>query len=113
MKTQITLGALIFSSFLTVQPVQAQGSVQHSGKALEHGANSVGHSVVGGSKLVAGTVAIPLAAAGSVGRASGKVGKDMWDHATAPIGEPLPITEDTVTAGPSPAKAMQVEGDQI
>ena len=113
MKTQIKIGALLLTSLLAPQLVFAQGSVQHSGKALEHGVNSLGHSVAGGGKLVSGAVAIPLVAAGSVGRASGQAGKEMWDHANAPIGEPLPITDDTVTAGPPPAKAMQVEGDEI
>jgi len=113
MKTQITISALILTTLLTTQPVLAQGSTQHSGKALENGVNSIGHSVAGGGKLVSGAIAIPLAAAGSVGHVSGQAGKEMWDNANTPIGEPLPITDDTVTAGPPPAKAMQVEGDKI
>ena len=113
MNTKFTSGVLIFMALSVFQPVFAQGSVQHSGQALEHGVNAIGHSVAGGGKLVSGAVAVPLKAVGSVGKVAGDAGDEMWDNAMAPIGEPLPVTEDTVTVGPPPAKAMQVEGGEI
>ncbi|WP_455201066.1 hypothetical protein [Kaarinaea lacus] len=113
MKIHIAIGFLTLFSVFTAQSALAQGSTQHSGKALENGVNSIGHSVAAGGKLVSGTIAIPLKAAGEVGKASGQAGKEMWDNATGTSGDPLPITDETVTAGPPPAKAMQVEGDEI
>ena len=113
MKIYLTIGLLTLMSLLSAQSALAQGSTQHSGKALHNGVNSLGNSVAAGGKLVSGTIAIPLTAAGAVGNVSGQAGKEMWGNATGTIGDSLPITEDTVTAGPPPAKAMQVEGDEI
>lgn len=113
MKIKFMFGVLILVNLLVSQTVLAQGSVQHSGQASKHGVNAIGHSMAGGGKLISGAVAVPLTAVGSVGKVAGDAGKEMWNNATAPIGEPLPVTEDTITAGPPPAKAIQVEGDQI
>jgi hypothetical protein len=90
----------------------AQGSVQHSGQASQHSAQAVGHTMVGSAKGVSGVAAIPLGVAGSVGHLSGEMAKELAGAAHAPIGEPLPITDATVSAAPSPAQTMNVKGEE-
>ena len=39
---------------------------------------------------------------GEIGKASGEIGESLWEEANAP----LPITEEVITVGPTPADAM-------
>ncbi len=82
--------------------VYAGGSPQHFSDSLDHSAQSLGHLTVAGLKLVSGAVAVPLMMTGEIGKASGEIGESLWEEANTP----LPITEEVVTAGPTPADAM-------
>jgi len=86
-------------------PVIAGGSAQHFSDSLDHSVQAIGHSTVAGLKLVSGAVAIPLMMSGEIGKASGEIGESLWDEANTP----LPITEEVITVGPTPAEAMAEE----
>jgi len=98
-----------FIAVMAIQPVMAaEGSMQNLAKASEHSVQALGHGLAAGGQLVSGVVAIPLKVVGAVGEVSGNAGDALWDIST---GE-LPITDETVTAGPSPSDAMN-KGDEI
>ncbi len=86
-------------------PVFAGGSTQHFSDSLDHSAQALAHSTVAGFKLVSGAVAIPLMIGGEIGKASGEIGESLWEEANTP----LPITEEVITVGPTPAEAMAKE----
>jgi hypothetical protein len=88
-------------------PAQAAGASQHLSNALANSLEAVAQSTVGGLKLVSGAVAIPLMIAGEIGKASGEAGEELWQEANTPIGEPLLITDDVITAGPRPSEVMK------
>jgi len=95
---------------LMSQTVSAGGVAEHSVQTSTHSAQAVSHGVIGAVKVTSGVVAVPLAVAGSAGKVSGQAGKELWDIANAPIGTPLPITEKTLTVGPTPSDAV-AKGD--
>ena len=100
------IASLALLGALATQPAFAQGSVAHSARALDHSGQAIGHLAVGTVKATASVVAVPLAASGAVGQASGRAAAGLSELANAPIGEPLPIADETLTAGPSPAQAL-------
>ena len=96
---------LLLSSIAT--PVHAIDSV---GKLSEGVSNAVGGSlqIVGGSVMVvSAVVAVPLLAVGSVAGAANHAGTEMMDWA---VGEPLPIADETISAGPAPSDALADKG---
>ena len=108
MKTRIrniTSTAILLSLSM---PVFAGGSVQHSADSLDHSAQALAHLSAAGIKLVSGTVAIPLLMSGEIGKASGEIGEALWKEANTP----LPITQELITAGPTPAEAMANEENE-
>ena len=104
-KTLIVTTTLLAA--IAIQPAHAQGSVQHASQAVEHSTKAIGHSVAGGAKLASGVAAVPLIAVGASGQASQQAGEALWDIANEPIGTPLPVSDETVTAGPTPSQAIQ------
>lgn len=110
-KTIITTGILV-ASLVTMQPTYAQGSVQHFSQAVKNSGQAVGHSVAGGVKLSAGVVAAPLAIGAGIGKMSGAASRELLDIANQPIGTPLPVTEENITAGPVPGKAIQTREER-
>lgn len=102
----IAVFALISVSFAgTTHSGQAsQNAVQASGAA----SNSAAHSVAASTQVASAVIAVPLVVVGSVGSASAQIGEDLWKAATTP-GAPLEISDETVTAGPSPDKAVQTQ----
>lgn len=99
MKTHTLILPALAVLLLTVQPATAQGSLKHSARATTHGSQAAAHSAAGAAKLATGVAAIPLIAAGEVGQAAGASGKAMWEGSH----QPLPISDETITAGPPPA----------
>ena len=55
--------------------------------------------------------ALPLGVAGEIGAVSGDLSDELWEVANAPIGEPLPIAEESFTVGPSPGEALEQDGE--
>ncbi len=107
--TKTLIASLALIGAFGTQPAMAQGSTAHSAQALDHSGQAVGHLAVGTVKATASVAAIPLAASGAAGQASGRAAIGLSELANAPIGEPLSITDDTLTAGPSPADALRNE----
>ena len=87
--------------------VQAGGSAEASARALEHSMQALAYSVEGGLKLASGAAALPLMAAGEIGRVSGQVGQELMDEANAPPHGALPVTDEVITAGPQPDEQLQ------
>ena len=85
----------------------AQNSFQHSGQAITHSLQALGDGMVAGTKLVFGVAAVPLKVIGAVGELSGQMGDSLWEAANAPVGAPLPVTDDVISVGPSPGDAMK------
>lgn len=104
-KKMVIVSAMLVSLFFS-QQAMAQGSAQHSGQAVGHSALAAGHSAVGTAKLTSAAVAIPLVAVGAVGAVSAEMGKGLMKAANKPIGEPLEISDETLTVGPSPDRAV-------
>lgn len=84
----------------------AAGSFEHSNQASKNSVQAVGHSSVAGGKVLSGVVAIPLTIAGDIGEMSGEAGDVLMEQANKPIGEPLEITDEVITAGPSPKEVV-------
>ncbi|WP_428026524.1 hypothetical protein [Arcobacter sp.] len=86
----------------------------HSGQAAKHAANSgsnasgsAAHAIMSSGKVASAAASVPLAVVGSVGEVSKQISKDLMDAATAPIGTPLEITEESIVAGPPPNEAIK------
>ncbi|MEO5378040.1 MAG: hypothetical protein H7832_09710 [Magnetococcus sp. DMHC-6] len=87
-------------------------AVQASGHVIE----SVGHGVVAAGQVTSAVVSVPLsvggAVLGSVGGASTAAAGDSLQAVTAPIGTPLPITDEVMTIQP-PNEALQSDQDAL
>ncbi len=105
MKTFIRIIGSAATLLSLSMPVFAGGSAQHFSDSLNHSAQALAHSTVAGLKLISGAVAIPLMMSGEIGKASGEIGEALWEEANTP----LPIAEEVITAGPTPAEAMAEE----
>ena len=111
MKKNLLTASLVLSSMMMSAAVSAEGSIQNYGQSTSHISESAQHSagamangIVGTTKLVSGAVAVPFKGLGMAGDASEKVGDFLWDQA---MGEkPLEVSDDTLTAGPSPLVAL-------
>lgn len=88
-------------------PAAAGGASQHFSNALANSLEAIAQGSVAGLKLVSGAVAVPLMISGEIGKVSGQAGEELWQEANTHIGTPLVITDDVITAGPSPAEAMK------
>ena len=99
------MGMTALLALFATAPVHAQGFSQSAADSTKHSAQAVGHSVAAGGKLVSGVVAVPLMMSGAVGQASMAAGEALWQAADGP----LPVTEESFTAGPNPGRAMNKE----
>ena len=93
-------------------PAVAGGASQHFSNALANSLEAIAQGTVAGLKLVSGAIAVPLMISGEIGRVSGQAGDELWQEANTPIGSPLVITDDVITAGPAPADAMRSPPEQ-
>lgn len=103
----------IASAFIVTMGINSFAAGTHSGQALEesgqalkHAGGSVGHGVIASGQVTSAASAVPLAIGGSAGAVSARISKDLMDAATAPIGTPLEVTDESVTAGPPPNEAL-------
>jgi hypothetical protein len=104
--------AVIFLlSMVLAGSAAAAGASQHFSEALVHSVQAAGHSVAAGVKVAFAVVAVPLLIGGEIGNVSGQVGEELWDEANRPIGAPLAITGDVVTAGPPPGEVVRDGGN--
>lgn len=98
---RLYIGGTIFVAFFS-GPAFGGGASEHVSAAVTHSGNAVAHTSVAAVKLVSGAVAAPLMVSGEVGKASGRMGEALWEEANTP----LPVTDEVITAGPPPARAM-------
>ena len=107
MKTQnkVFTTALIVLS-LSTSIAHAGEATRHSGQSLEQSTQAVGHLSMGTVKAASGIVAIPFGAVGKVGEYSGQASEGLSEFAN----EPLAISDETMTVGPSPAEMFQRDG---
>ena len=103
----------IVSAITLILSVNSFGADTHSGQALEdagkavsHGSSSAGHALIGSGQVTSAASAVPLAVGGSAGAVATEIANDLMEAATAPIGTPLEITDESVTVGPPPDEAL-------
>lgn len=101
----LTISAIL-SLMLLSQPAMAQGSVNHSVQSLKYSAQASGHTVIAGAKLSSAVVAVPLLTVGAIGAVSSEAGKAFLESSSADFNRPLNISDESVTAGPTPDNAV-------
>ena len=74
-------------------------AVKEAGKAASHASSSAAHAIVGSGQVTSAASAVPLAIAGSAGAVCTEIAKDLMEAATAPIGTPLEITDESISRG--------------
>lgn len=116
-KSKASLIGIAFSIMTLGAAVAAEPNT-HAGKAVDHAAKSfsnasgsVVHSIAASGQLTSAASAIPLSIGASVGAASGQLAHDSMKAATAPIGTPLPVTDEVLTTIP-PNEALKVKKDE-
>ncbi len=86
---------------------QASGNAVQSGS---HASASAGHSIAASGQVTSAISAIPLAigglVSGTAGAVSNQTARSSAQAATAPIGTPLDITDETITVMP-PNEALK------
>lgn len=106
--------ALILSVAVTALNAQADGSVEHSGKASKHSVLAVAHGVTSTAKVASAVVATPLIAAGGLSLAAGSASVELGSKiADSRISRgPLVITDMTVTVDPAPNQVIIIQNNQ-
>lgn len=99
--------ALIFTVNAYAGETHSGRAVQESGQASTHASASTGHALVGSAQATSAVAAMPLYVTGAVGAVSTEIADELMEAATAPAGEPLAITEESMTVGPTPDAALR------
>lgn len=93
--------------------VNAFAGETHSGRAVgesaetgSHASASAAHGIAASGQVTSAASAVPLAIGGSAAMVTTEIAKELMDAATAPIGTPLEMTDESVTAGPPPNEAL-------
>lgn len=118
MKKTICVGLLASCMFLGVGSALLAGetesgkAVRHSGEASSQASRAVVHGATASGQVVSGAAAVPLAgsgaASGAAGAASTSAAEALSDSANTVSGrQPLPVAEETITAGPPPDQALK------
>ncbi len=102
----ILVAALIFSTNALGGESHSGRAIADLGKASTHASAGAGHAIVGSGQAISAIASVPFALVGSVGAVSSEIAKDLLNAATAPVGTPLEITDETVSAGPPPNEAL-------
>ncbi|MDI7773860.1 hypothetical protein [Asticcacaulis sp. EMRT-3] len=100
MLKSLLIAVICTASLTTI--AHAQDSVGNVSKAIGDSAVSTAELSEAGVKVVAGAVALPFVAVGTVSESAGRTirraGDDVWRAANSP----LEISSETVTAQPAP-----------
>ncbi|HCY87441.1 MAG TPA: hypothetical protein DHV36_20070 [Desulfobacteraceae bacterium] len=105
--TSVLIAALTIGTPAMANETHADRAVTHGSQAASHASNSAAHAIAASGQAVSGAASVPFMASGVAGAVSAQVGEDLKDAASAPIGQPLPITDETITVGPTPDLAIQ------
>ncbi|TLS65308.1 hypothetical protein FEF65_13120 [Mariprofundus erugo] len=105
-------GLIAFTMLLlSAQPAMAgdhaTATATHSGQASAHSVMSGLHALAASGQVLLHVSAAPLLVSGTAGAASAHIGSELLKAAAAPIGTPLPIADDTFSAGPPPDEALK------
>lgn len=104
----IAFSIMMVSSFNSFAGETHSGrAVIEAGRASSHASASAGHAIAGSAQVTSAVSAAPLFVIGAVGVVSTEIANELMDIATAPVGAPLVITDENVTAGPSPDDALK------
>ncbi len=94
----------------------ARQAINESGQASGHASASAGHGIVASGQVTSAAVAVPLSVAGAVlGSAaaiSAGAGALAMTAATAPIGQPLPVSDRVITTMPPNEALKKDRGNQ-
>lgn len=88
-------------------------AVAESGRAASHAGNSVANGLAASGQATSAAAAVPLAVAGSIGIVCNEMANGLMEAATAPAGSPLPLTDETVTAGAPPDEALKTDNRRV
>jgi len=109
-KLKISVIVLAIAMLLSVNSfgsdTHSSKAVEESGKVSSHASTSAAHAISGSGQVTSAVSAVPLSIGGAAGAVSTEMAKDLMDAATAPIGTPLKIADESVTAGPPPNEAL-------
>ena len=103
---------LMVAGYSSAQSTYSGEAVKESGKAGSAASKSVVNSIAASGQATSAVSAVPLAASGAAGAVSGQIAQDLVNAASQPIGKPLEITDETVTAGPPPDQALKIKNQQ-
>lgn len=104
---KVTQFALVTMALMTSQSLLAADSLGNAAASANHSGKAIKHAAIASGQVVSGAVAVPLIAAGELGKASGKAGEALMNVATD--NQPLEVTDITLTAEPAPAVVMTKE----
>jgi len=118
MRTPSLVSSIFILLLITGGPVFA-GNNTHSGQAVQesaqasgHASASAAHSIVASGQVTSAASAVPLsiggAVLGSAGAVSTGAAHDSMKAATAPIGTPLEVTDESITTMP-PNEALKTK----
>jgi FlaG/FlaF family flagellin (archaellin) len=103
---------LMATGYSFAQGTYSGAAVTESGKAASHASKSVVNSIAASGQATSAVSAIPLAVSAAAGAVSGQAAQGLIDSATQPIGKPLPISDETFTAGPPPDQVLKMKSQQ-
>lgn len=102
--------ALVARQALTAEETHLERALRESGQASIHASASAAHALVASGQATLAVSAVPLSIGGAVlttvGNASTAAANSMQKAASAPIGTPLPITEESIINTP-PDQALK------
>jgi hypothetical protein len=121
MRIPILVSSTLILLFTTSGPVFA-GDNTHAGQAVKESVQASGnasasaaHAIVASGQVTSAVSAVPLSAGGAVlgsaGAVSAGAAHDSMKAATAPIGTPLDVTDESITTMP-PNEALKTKDDK-
>ena len=107
---------LLFSTTVALAQGNSQAALNKGSAASGNASASAGHSLAASGQLTSAALAVPLMSAGvvagSVGGASAGSANQSMRAATAPIGTPLEITDESITVI-SPKEALKPKSPSL
>lgn len=97
----------LFSSQSFAGGTHSGQAVLEGGQVSTHASASVAHATVGTAQLTSAASAAPLYVIGAAGAISTAIADGLIEAATVPAGTPLAVSDECVTAGPPPDKALE------
>lgn len=102
----IKIPVLVIACLMLSSGTAATARASESGQAMQHSAQSAAHGAVSTAQVASGAVAVPMAVSGAAGQSSGATANVLMDAAASDAGQPLPVTDEPITAGPPPDQAL-------